>query len=66
MQSCSYTTGRMAAATGSFDLGSLVPKIPGAGLISQLSNPWHWVSVLSLVASFVDLLLYYQLRSNGK
>ena len=45
--------------------GSLVPKIPGRRLISQLSNPWHWVSVLSLVASFVNLILNYWLHSNS-
>ena len=45
---CPYAKGRMAAATSSFDLGSLVPKIPGARLISQLTNPWNLVSLSSL------------------
>ena len=32
--------GGIAPATVCFDLGSLVPKIPSAGLISQLSIRW--------------------------
>ena len=45
---CPYAKGRMAAATSSFDLGSLVPKIPSARLISQLTDPWNLVSLSSL------------------
>ena len=41
MRVCPYTEGRMAAATSGFDLGSLVPELPGAGVINQLINPWN-------------------------
>ena len=30
MRACPYAEGRMAAATGGFDLSSLIPKLPGA------------------------------------
>ena len=52
----------MAAATGGFDLGSLVPKLPGAGLIDQLTNPWNWMNLASQAASLVNLFLYYRLH----
>ena len=65
MQACPYTAGGMATSTSGFDLSSLVPKIPGEGLISQLSNPLNLVSLFSLMASFINLVLYYHLHSKN-
>ena len=40
MRACLYAEGgRMAAATGGFDLGSLVPELPHARIINQLIIP---------------------------
>ena len=41
MRACPYDEGGMAAVTGDVDLGSLVPELPGAGVINQLINPWN-------------------------
>ena len=62
MRACPYAEGGMAAATGGFDLGSLVPKLPGAGLIDQLTNPWNWMNLANQAASLVNLFLYYRLH----
>ena len=62
MRACPYAEGGMAAATGGFDLGSLVPKLPGAGLIDQLTNPWNWMNLASLATCLVNLFLSYRLR----
>ena len=55
----------MAATTSGFHLGSLVPKLPGTGLIGQLANPWNQMNLASLAASFVNLFLYYRLHSQN-
>ena len=55
----------MAATTSGFHLGSLVPKLPGTGLIDQLANPWNQMNLASLAASFVNLFLYYRLHSQN-
>ena len=52
----------MDAATGCFNLGSLVPELPGASLINQLTNPWNWVNLASLITALVNLFLYYCLH----
>ena len=52
MQFCPYAEGRMATAAGGFDLGSLVPELPSAGLINQLLNRWNWVNLASMVITF--------------
>ena len=39
MRACLYAEGRMAAATGGFDLCSLVPELPHARIINQLIIP---------------------------
>ena len=61
MRACLYAEGRMAAATGGFDLGSLVPELPHARIINQLINPWNWINLASLATSLVNLFLYYRL-----
>ena len=62
MQACPYIAGEMAASPVAL---TSAPKIPGAGLISQLSNPLNLVSLSSLMASFINLVLYYQLHSKN-
>ena len=52
----------MAAAAGGFDLGSLVPELPGTALIKQVLDPWNWMNVSSMLMSAVNLLLYLRLR----
>ena len=52
----------MAVAAGGFNLGSLVPELPGAALIKQMLNPWNWMNVASMLMSIVNLFLYLCLR----
>ena len=65
MQFCPYAEGGMATAAGGFDLGSLVPELPSAGLINQLLNPWNRVNLASMVMSLVNLFLYLGLRRHN-
>ena len=55
----------MAAAAGGFDLGSLVPELPGVGVINQLLNPWNRMNFASIITSLVNLFLYLRLRRHN-
>ena len=63
MQDCPYAEGGMATAAGGFNLGSLVPEMPGTALIKQILDPWNWMNVASMLMSAVNLLLYLRLQT---
>ena len=62
MQDCPYAEGGVAAAAGGFDLGSLVPELPGTAFIKQVLDPWNWMNIASMLISAINLLLYLRLR----
>ena len=55
----------MAAAACGFNLGSLVPELPGARVINQLLNLWNWMNLASMITSRVNLILYLCLRQHN-